>query len=109
MTDQLAPRCPRCRRRHLPSLPCWSGHYAQRINAHVLATQGRRCWMCGGHATSADHVHPRSRGGTDEDRNLRPACAKHNSARGNKMNPFQPDQTTINPATLSARWRNTNG
>lgn len=42
------------------------------------------CFNCGSEATTADHVLPRSLGGTNELSNLRPACAPCNFARGNR-------------------------
>lgn len=81
----LAPRCSRCARRHLVELPCWSGRYAQRVTAAVLAHYGPVCVHCGKDtATTAEHVTPRSRGGTDALENLRPADALCNQRRGTK-------------------------
>ena len=78
-----APRCGRCRRRHLPALPCWAGRYAQATTRMVIATYGTVCHICRRPgATSADHVLPRSRGGTDAIGNLRPAHRRCNSRRG---------------------------
>jgi 5-methylcytosine-specific restriction endonuclease McrA len=53
--------------------------------ARVLATMGRTCHIClrPGVATSADHLLPRSLGGTDEMSNLAPICPRCNSIRGN--------------------------
>jgi 5-methylcytosine-specific restriction endonuclease McrA len=102
----LAPRCGRCKRRHLPTLRCWAGKYAMAITRHVLATQGRTCWMCGRRATSSDHVQARSYGGDDSDDNLRPSCADCNARRGNAPNPFKPEpEPGRSGAGLSDRWR----
>lgn len=109
MSTSLAPRCPHCRKPHLPELRCWRGRYAMGVTRHILTTQGRRCWACGGPATSADHMVPRSRGGTDVDANLRPACIRHNSGRGNKdpATVFEGQPVTpLDQTRLSARWRN---
>jgi 5-methylcytosine-specific restriction endonuclease McrA len=106
VTELLAPSCPRCHKRHLLDLACWSGRYAQRVTAVVLAEQGRVCWLCGtGGADSADHVVPRSRCGTDAQSNLRPSCRRCNSSRQNRA-PFRPDPEP-RPAGvgLSPRWR----
>jgi 5-methylcytosine-specific restriction endonuclease McrA len=101
----LAPRCLKCNRRHLPTLRCWTGTYAQRMTRHVLMTQGRTCWICGGRATTADHVIARSYGGTDDPENLRPSCARDNSIRGNTPNPFPLDpEPPRTGAKLSSRW-----
>jgi 5-methylcytosine-specific restriction endonuclease McrA len=106
--DELEQVCPRCHRRHRADLPCWVGRYAQRMVWHVLHSQGRVCWICGEHATSADHVRPRSRGGDDSDENLRPCCGPCNARRGNKPNPFPPTSADVAPSGvgLSPRWRN---
>ena len=80
----LAPRCPRCDKRHRPDLRCWSGRYVTRMVSTVLAHIGRVCYYCGGPATTLDHIVPRSRGGGDDLKNYRPACRRCNSARGNR-------------------------
>lgn len=52
----------------------------------VIARDGGRCQLrlpgCTVVATSADHIVPRSRGGTNDLTNLRAACRHCNSARG---------------------------
>ncbi|MDB5612081.1 MAG: transporter [Bradyrhizobium sp.] len=52
----------------------------------------RRCYYCnmrlqwrGKHALTADHLIPRSRGGTDRRKNLVAACYPCNQAKGSKM------------------------
>lgn len=74
----------------------WGGREAQRLTALTLATYGRVCWLCGHDgADSADHVLPRSRGGSNRVENLRPAhhhpctsCGERcNTKRGNRMHP----------------------
>lgn len=52
----------------------------------------RKCHYCGIRLTwrgkgklTADHVIPRSSGGTDRRKNLVPACYDCNQAKGNKM------------------------
>lgn len=42
---------------------------------------GNKCWMCGDHATTVDHVKPLSRGGLDCISNFRPACRSCNSSK----------------------------
>lgn len=42
---------------------------------------GRTCWCCTAPATTVDHVIPLSRGGTNFEGNLMPACRSHNSSR----------------------------
>lgn len=102
----LQPLCTRCKRRHRPDLPHWWGAYATRASRAVLLTQGRCCWICGERATTADHVVPRSKGGDDDPANLRPACRKCNTARGNDDNPFTPEAPPrVVGVGLSERWR----
>lgn len=63
----------------------WSGRWVVELTALVLATYGRRCHLCGRlGATTADHVVPRSKGGSDALVNLRPAHLSCNSSRGNR-------------------------
>lgn len=103
--DPEAGRCPRCTHLHLGTLPCWSGRYAMRTTRLTLTTQGTTCWLCGTPgADSADHVIPRSKGGTDKQTNLRPAHRQCNSARNNR-DPFRPDPAHLaRGAEVSARW-----
>lgn len=42
---------------------------------------GNSCWMCGGPATTIDHVKPLSKGGSHLLANLRPACKPCNSSK----------------------------
>lgn len=111
MTVGLAPQCARCGRRHLVDLRCWSGRYAQRVTRLVLKVQGRVCWLCGNRrvrrpADSADHVIPRSRGGTDDMGNLRPAHHLCNAAR-RAEDPFPTPPALPAPSgpPRSTRWR----
>lgn len=108
---EFAPQCARCTRRHLVDLPCWSGRYAQRVTRIVLHVQGRVCWLCGNEqirrpADSADHVIPRSRGGTDVMENLRPAHRLCNSTR-RAEDPFRTPSSVAAPSDVprSSRWR----
>jgi 5-methylcytosine-specific restriction endonuclease McrA len=107
----LAPQCSRCSRRHLLELRCWSGRYAQRVTRLVLREQGTICWLCGNlrirrPADSADHVIPRSRGGTDVMDNLRPAHHRCN-ARRRAEHPFPTPISAVAPSgpPASTRWR----
>jgi 5-methylcytosine-specific restriction endonuclease McrA len=64
-------------------LPAWGGRYAQQWTAATLATYGTTCHLCRQPgADSADHLTPRSKGGTDTLANLRPAHHGCNSLRG---------------------------
>ena len=104
MTDDLAPRCVRCRKRHLPSLPCWRGRYSIAKTRRVYATQGRVCWLCGiDGADTVDHVIPRSRCGTDAPENLRPAHDACNKARGNLLAPEYGARLTASALIVGSR------
>lgn len=70
----------------------WSARPWQRLVAHILATKGRECQLrypgiCTKIATTADHITPASRGGTDHPDNLQPACRACNQHRGNQPAP----------------------
>lgn len=51
----------------------------------VFARDGRRCYRCGGYATTVDHRVPVALGGTHALSNLRPACPGCNSSTGASM------------------------
>jgi 5-methylcytosine-specific restriction endonuclease McrA len=62
----------------------WDKHM-ERITARILERDGGTCWLCGlPGADTADHVIPRSRGGSNFDNNLRAAHRACNSKRGMK-------------------------
>jgi 5-methylcytosine-specific restriction endonuclease McrA len=50
----------------------------------ILETNNYICHYCGLPATTADHIQPVSKGGTNELSNLLPACHKCNSTRQNR-------------------------
>lgn len=56
------------------------------VREYLLAKFGRACAYCGamGVPLNVDHVHPRSRGGTDRVSNLVLACIPCNQAKGNR-------------------------
>ena len=73
-------------------------------NISFFIKKGMACSICGDHSEkyqiyqkrdirfstqnswlTKDHIIPKSLGGTDHDWNLRPACSKCNSIRGNKV------------------------
>lgn len=63
-------------------MPPWHGRYAQRLVAATLAAKGTVCHLCHRDgADSADHITPRSKGGSDALANLAPAHQGCNSAR----------------------------
>ena len=50
----------------------------------VLRRDGNRCAYCDAHATTIDHVLPRSRGGADTWENLVACCLKCNNIKGDR-------------------------
>lgn len=50
----------------------------------VLRRDGHRCAYCGAHATTVDHVHPRSRGGQDTWENLVACCLRCNGVKADR-------------------------
>lgn len=61
----------------------WGGRRAARLRSATLDAYGTTCHLCGGPgADSADHLIPRSAGGTDTLDNLRPAHLSCNQRRG---------------------------
>jgi hypothetical protein len=57
--------------------PAWS-------RPGVLARDERMCGYCGGHATTVDHVLPRSRGGRNTWRNTIASCYGCNQRKGDR-------------------------
>ncbi|GAB7045751.1 HNH endonuclease [Catenuloplanes indicus] len=57
--------------------PAWS-------RGGVLVRDGRRCAYCGGHASTIDHVMPRSRGGRNAWSNTVAACGACNQRKGDR-------------------------
>ena len=54
----------------------------------IIVLHGNRCRYCGGEADGTDHVIPRSKGGSDEPRNLVAVCRQCNSSKGdNRLAP----------------------
>lgn len=50
----------------------------------VLRRDDQRCAYCDGHASTIDHVVPRSRGGADSWENLVACCLRCNNAKGDR-------------------------
>ena len=66
----------------------WGGNSSVAKRKQVLATYGNICWLCKqpiAGLPSADHVIPRSKGGSDDIENLRPCHLRCNISRGNRM------------------------
>ncbi len=63
---------------------------------HVLQRDGRACAYCRGHATTIDHVHPRSKGGKNTWENLVAACLDCNHKKRNR---------TPEEAGMKLRWK----
>ena len=60
-----------------------SGRRKKMIN-ELRAKHGRICWYCGYEITerdSVDHIHPKSRGGSDRKENLALTCSRCNLAK----------------------------
>jgi len=55
------------------------------LSAAVLERDGHTCRYCGRPATTADHVIPKAKGGTDEMSNLVAACRSCNSGKGARI------------------------
>lgn len=50
----------------------------------VLRRDAQRCGYCGQHATTIDHILPRSRGGQDSWENLVACCLRCNNVKGDR-------------------------
>jgi 5-methylcytosine-specific restriction endonuclease McrA len=59
--------CPRCE----PRLSGWAW---RRLRDRILARDRWICRICGGKATTADHITPIAAGGSNDPANLRAAC-----------------------------------
>jgi hypothetical protein len=63
----------------------WGGRVAQALVRRVLEVYGDTCHLClEPGSNSADHLVPRSKGGTDAIENLRPAHRRCNYQRGDR-------------------------
>ncbi|WP_372447423.1 HNH endonuclease [Pseudonocardia parietis] len=60
--------------------PGLNQHQRRRLLLH-WQRRGRTCWTCPEFPDTVDHVIPVSRGGTNHEGNLVPACKRHNSSR----------------------------
>ncbi len=60
----------------------WGGRKVAELRDLVIATYGDVCCLCGERGSNTvEHVVPRSRGGSDDIDNLRPAHKSCNSSR----------------------------
>lgn len=81
----------------------WSGRYAQERTAACLEAWGRTCHLCSrAGATSADHLIPRTLGGSDDLENLRPAHKLCNQLRGRQ--PVTPELIAYILERTAALW-----
>lgn len=84
----------------------WGGRQAQALTALTLATYGTTCHLCGRDgARTADHVTPRSKGGTNTLDNLRPAHGRCNSSRGDlTVEAWQAKHQAVMSVEPSRKW-----
>jgi hypothetical protein len=68
----------------------------------VLLVGGHRCRYCGAHADTADHIVPRRDGGSDEAKNLVPACQPCNSRKGGARLPTHIEKELLIEAFINA-------
>ncbi|BCB79433.1 HNH endonuclease [Phytohabitans flavus] len=74
--------------------PSWS-------RSGVLARDSRRCGYCEGHATTVDHILPRSRGGRNTWLNTIAACDGCNQRKGDRTPAEAGLRLRFEPATPS--------
>jgi 5-methylcytosine-specific restriction endonuclease McrA len=83
----------------------WGDRASQRLAKAVLRRDGYRCQIrlpgCKGMATQADHIMPKSKGGSHDMSNLRAACGWCN-ARKHARTDVLPQMTA--PARPSREW-----
>jgi 5-methylcytosine-specific restriction endonuclease McrA len=71
----------------------------QALRKTILDRDGRVCFKCGGYADAVDHIVPRSRGGTNDEYNLRAICSSCNSILGGKLK-----KGPVLPRARPSRW-----
>ena len=71
----------------------------ERVRNEVLIEAGHTCVVngCNRTATHVDHILAKSKGGTDDKANLQAMCAKHNLAKGDKVE--------FRKAWLNPKWK----
>lgn len=65
----------------------YGGRMVERLRIEIEQVYGRICWLCRTPILgkiSPDHVLPRSKGGTNHIRNLRPSHEECNKRRGDR-------------------------
>ncbi|WP_425271168.1 HNH endonuclease [Micromonospora arborensis] len=80
-------RCPGCKPKRVHTLSASRRGYTSeyRRNRAVVLADAPACTLCRRRpATTADHIVPLSKGGTNQLSNLRPACGPCNYGRGNR-------------------------
>jgi hypothetical protein len=60
--------------------PGWSS-----VRARILERDEWTCGYCGNEAEAVDHIHPRSKGGGNEDENLVACCKPCNSRKKDRL------------------------
>ncbi len=56
--------------------------YAPETLEWIKSLQGAECTYCNASAETIDHIHPRSRGGSNDRQNLAPSCHRCNKRKG---------------------------
>jgi 5-methylcytosine-specific restriction endonuclease McrA len=64
----------------------------QKLSAAILRCDRHTCRYCGGHATTVDHITPKSKGGTDAWNNLVACCRKCNGSKQDNPGSKQTEQ-----------------
>lgn len=79
-------------------IPSRSGRPWRRLTARIVRRDGGICHLCGKPgATSADHLVPVSRGGTNDPSNLKAAHPYCNRVRSNRSIELAQTQLTTQP------------
>jgi 5-methylcytosine-specific restriction endonuclease McrA len=80
--------------RTAPLPPDWP-----RTARRILKRDRHKCYVCGAKATEVDHVVPASKGGTDDDSNLRSICRRcHRAKTGREGQARSPFRSAKRPA-----------
>jgi 5-methylcytosine-specific restriction endonuclease McrA len=86
----------------------YGGRRVAQLRAKVIERWGRRCHLCKEDIVgqvSVDHLIPRSRGGTDDIENLRPAHLECNKRRGaRRAHRLPPPRSAATLPAPSRKW-----